>query len=84
MTGKQLEKAGMKAVQELRRNKLNSGLPFMINTNLLRTHQCYMEYPDGSINIVTFCHETIDFKIVASLSANENKKIRRKLKLNGK
>ncbi len=82
MTSKQLQKAGTKAVRELRRNKLNSGIPFMINTDLLPTNQCYMEYPDGSINILTICSKTWDFKVIGRLSIAENKTIRRKLKLN--
>jgi len=47
-----IEKVGNEAVQKLRLRKLRDGHPFMINSKDLRSNQCYLEYPDGSIQLV--------------------------------
>ncbi len=47
-----IEKKGTAAVKRLRSQKLAKGLPFMINSNELPTTQCYIEYPNGSIQLV--------------------------------
>ena len=78
---KQLEKSGKRAVRMLRRNKLNMGLPFMINSHTLPSGQCYLEYPNGSIFIVTICRKNSDFKVISELSSEEGRSIRKKYKL---
>jgi hypothetical protein len=45
----QIEKVGGAAVRKLRLKKLQSGLPFMINSKDLPANHCYLEYPDGMI-----------------------------------
>lgn len=45
----EIEKAGIAAVKKLRQKKLQSGIPFMINSKELPGNQCYLEYPDGSM-----------------------------------
>ena len=81
MNRKNLEKAGVEAIKSLRRKKLSSGFPFMINTHLLPWHQCYMEYPDGIIKIVTIDRNNLDFKIISEFSLEESNSLRRKLNL---
>ncbi len=44
-----IQKAGNEAVQRLRKQKLSSGHPFMINSKTLPKGQCYLEFPDGHI-----------------------------------
>ena len=81
MKRKQLEQSALLAIQLLRKNKLEKGHPFMINTDELPLGQCYLEYPDGSIKIVTIDRKIYDFKIISVLSVEENNSLRRKLKL---
>jgi len=81
MNRKKLERDAYLAIMELRRSKLKMGFPFMINTDELPLGQCYLEYPDGSIKIVTVDRNINDFKIVSELSFEENNSLRRKLKL---
>ena len=81
MKRKRLEQAGLHAVRLLRFNKLQQGLPFMINTSLLPPDHCYYEYPDGSISLVTICKINGDFKEVHKLTKEENQEIRGKLNL---
>ena len=81
MKRKQLEQSALLAIQLLRKNKLEKGHPFMINTDELPLGQCYLEYPDGSIKIVTIDRKINDFKIISVLSVEENNSLRRKLKL---
>jgi len=81
MKRKKLEKAGYLAVMALRRGKLKMGFPFMINTHLLPSGQCYMEYPDGIIKIVAIDRNINDFKVISELSSEESNLLRRKFKL---
>lgn len=81
MKRKQLEKSGLLAVQVLRKNKLEQGHPFMINSVSLPVDQCYLEFPDGNIQIVTICHTRKDFKVVRELSIKEQNSIRKTLRL---
>jgi hypothetical protein len=78
---KQLERSGVEAVKMLRRTKLNLGLPFMINSPLLPPDQCYLEYPDGSIKIVTLSKQDNDFKTLSELDSKKSDSIRKKYKL---
>ena len=81
MKRKKLEQSGLLAIQLLRKNKLEQGHPFMINSVKLPVDQCYLEFPNGNIQIVTICHTRKDFKVVKELSAREQTSIRKMLRL---
>lgn len=81
MTAKIYETAAAKAIKQLRKTKLKQGQPFMINTDVLDSSQCYMEYPDGSIKIVEADMRQRDFHVVYELSASDADAVRRKHKL---
>ena len=68
---KQLEKTGIEAVKNLRERKLKSGQPFMINSNALPSDQCYLEYPNGSIELVSLCRKSSDFKVITTFTMEE-------------
>lgn len=71
-----LEQIGHKAILKLRFNKLSRGKPFMINSNNLPSHQCYMEYADGKITIEQISESRNDFEVVRELSAEEAAQLR--------
>jgi len=71
-----LENVGTNAVVELRKTKLASGKPFMINSDDLPSKQSYMEYPDGTINIVTISPNERSFIVIRKLSAGEAQQVR--------
>lgn len=79
MKRKKLEQSGLLAIQLLRRNKLKHGHPFMINSHKLPDDQCYLEYPDGSIQLVTMCRSKKDFEVIRELSTEEQTSIRNML-----
>ncbi len=81
MTAKKLEKSASKAIKQLRKNRLQQGLPFMINSDLLPSNQCYLEYPDGSMKIVEADPKGSDFKVIEELGYFDIEFVRRKLKL---
>ena len=81
MSIKQLEKSGTQAVKNLRKSKLKNGQPFMINSNALPSGQCYLEYPDGSIVLVTLSRKNNDFKVITEYSSEEGKLIKKKFQL---
>lgn len=81
MTAKIYESAANKAIRQLRKTKLSQGLPFLINTQELPSDQCYLEYPDGSIQRVTLSKSGMDFKVLDNLSSIESQLIRKQLKL---
>jgi hypothetical protein len=76
-----LEKSAFEAIKLLRRKKFEKGLPFMINSDMLDSDQCFLEYPDGSIKIVEADPERCDFRIVFEYDINEANRLRRKLRL---
>jgi len=76
-----LEKSGTDAVKRLRKQKLEAGVPFMINSNELPSKQSYMEYPDKSMTIVTIATDQHSFEIVRKLSDDEANSVRRRYKL---
>jgi hypothetical protein len=78
---KQAEKAAIRVIRNLRESKLKNGIPFMINTNSLPSHQCYLEYPNGLIVLASLCRLSIDFKVIAEYSYAESDLIRKKYKL---
>ena len=69
-------KKGTEAVKKLRLQKLINGHPFMINSNDLISNQCYLEYPDGSIKLVTIKKNARDFNIIRELSTTEANTLR--------
>ena len=79
MKRKKLEQSGLLALRLLRKSKLKQGHPFMINSVELPLGQCYFEYPDGSIQIVTLCHNKKDFEVIRELSPKEKTLIRKML-----
>lgn len=66
-------------VKKLREQKLRAGQPFMINTKELGTKECYLEYPDGVIVLVSAQQSKTDINILRKLSDDEAKDLRRKL-----
>lgn len=71
MEFKQLERTGNAAIKRLRLKKLQDGLPFMINSRELPGNQCYLEYPGGTIKLVTMQSSSRDFKVLRELTPNE-------------
>ena len=73
-----LERSGNDAVKRLRETELAKGLPFMINAQGLPDNQCYLEYPDGNILLVTITASTDrDFTVIRQLSCAEKDDILR-------
>jgi hypothetical protein len=72
---------GTDAVRQLRENKLRAGLPFMINVDELSADQCYLEMPNGEIQLVELNARNNDFSIVRTLSMEEANVIREQLHL---
>lgn len=81
MKRKQLEQSGLLALQDLRKNKLKQGHPFMINSGKLPVGQCYLEFPDGTIQLVTLSRTRIDFEVIRKLSVKEQITLRKTLQL---
>jgi len=76
-----LEKIGTDAVNRLRLSKLKSGNPFMINAKELPGNQCYLEFPDGRIQLVTISSSGTDFVLLRELSVSENADVRKRYQL---
>lgn len=68
-------------VRRLRRQKLESGKPFLIWSNKLPKNQSYLEYPDHSIKIVTVSSNLKSFTIVRELTKVQAQLIRREFNL---
>lgn len=75
---KQIEKNAMLAIQNLRISYHKRGHPFMINSKFLPTNQCYFEYPDGSVALVSLSRKDNDFKIEIEYSTDEAIAIKKK------
>ncbi|HZV71141.1 MAG TPA: hypothetical protein VFG10_16420 [Saprospiraceae bacterium] len=73
-----LSKKGTDAVKKLRELKLRNGLPFMINARELPTNQCYLEYPNGSIKLITVIHSRLDMDVIHELTSTEADHLRRR------
>jgi hypothetical protein len=78
MTTLEIEEMANAAVRKLRSDKLQRGVPFMINSKELPDDQCYLEYPDGRITLVTLSKNERDFQYLRDLSAAEILRIRQK------
>jgi len=76
-----LENIATKAVHRLRTETLTSGQPFMINVNNLPPGQCYLEFPDKTIQLVTFVQGKNDFVPVRNLRARDRERLRKRLGL---
>ncbi len=76
-----LEDIATKAVHRLRTDTLDAGQPFMINVEDLPPNQCYLEFPDRSIQLVTFLQEKNDFILLRNLSERDSEKLRKRLGL---
>lgn len=66
-------------VKKLRMQKLKAGFPFMINMKELDTSQCYLEYPNGTIKLVTFVSSTRDINIIKELNTLDANNLRKRL-----
>jgi hypothetical protein len=76
-----LENIGTAAVMQLRKNELAAGNPFMIYSKGLPPVHGYLEYPDGSIDIVTIAPNARSFVTVRKLSAAEAQAVRNQFNL---
>lgn len=72
-----IQKNGTAAVVRLRKQKLSSGHPFMINSRKLPKGQCYLEYPDGTIKLAEISSTKRDFIIIKELNTIEGTSIRK-------
>jgi hypothetical protein len=73
-----IEKIGNEAVQKLRLQKLSSGRPFMINSKELEINQCYLEHPNGMIQLVYLKNAAKEFTVIRTLSSSEERFLREK------
>ncbi|MFP5040852.1 hypothetical protein [Parasediminibacterium sp. JCM 36343] len=71
-----IEKKGSDAVKKLRLSELQSGHPFMINAKDLPQRECYLEYPEGFIELVKLNNASQDFTVVRRLSTQESDDVR--------
>ena len=69
-------KIGTDAVKELRLQKFRNGLPFMIDSDDLEGNQCYLEFPDGTIKLVSLTTGAREFTTIHTLSVNEARSLR--------
>jgi len=76
-----LEDIGTAAVKRLRQQELAAGFPFLINSKELPSKQSYLEYPDGSISIVTVAANKRSFDTVRKLSTDEVQALRNRFNL---
>lgn len=65
-------------MKRLRQQNLAEGFPFMINDDGLPSGQCYLEQPDGSIQLVRLATNSRDFDLVRQLNAQESNDLRLK------
>jgi len=72
-----LERIGSDAVRKLCIDKLHRGIPFMINAKELPPNQCYLEFPDRKILLVTISPTRGDFLVLRELSNLENANVRK-------
>ena len=71
-----IQKAGNEAVRRLRKQKLSSGHPFMINSKKLPKGQCYLEFPNGHIELVSIASTKRNFHTIRQFTNDESTKIR--------
>lgn len=78
MSKHEIEMIGTKAVKILRQKRLRDGLPFMINDEELPPNQCYLEHPDGPIQLVSINKTRNGFKVIRDLFPFEQKNLRKR------
>jgi hypothetical protein len=66
-------------VKKLRDQKLRAGLPFMINIKELASNQCYLEYPNGVIKLVSMVSSSREINVVKELNATDANNLRKRL-----
>jgi hypothetical protein len=76
-----LENIATTAIHKLREDTLMAGQPFMINVDGLPKDQCYLEYPDKSIKLVTFLKGKNDFVPLKNLSTRDSLRLRKRIGL---
>jgi hypothetical protein len=76
-----LENIATKAVHRLRNETLFSGQPFMINVAGLPPNQCYLEFPDQTIQLVTFVQGKNEFVPVRTLTTRDRDRLRKRIGL---
>jgi hypothetical protein len=74
---KDIQENGTEAVVRLRKQKLASGHPFMINSRKLPKGQCYLEFPSGIIKLATLSSTKREFIILKELDYSEGAAVRR-------
>ncbi|MBS0031503.1 hypothetical protein ACTJJ0_22690 [Chitinophaga sp. 22321] len=67
----EIEKRAQLAVQKVRAESLSSGKTFMIYDKDLPDGKYYMEYPDGSVKIVTPSQKLKDFIVEKVLTRRQ-------------
>jgi len=78
---KQVEIKAALAVRKLRKSKLESGIPFMINMPSLPKYHLLYEFPDGRMKEYVLDRRLNDFRIIRELMPKEIVKLKRKYKL---
>ncbi len=76
-----IENLAATAIYRLRQDTLGAGEPFMINVEGLPKNHCYLEYPNGCIELVAFDHHTNEFLPVKALTSNEILQLKKQLGL---
>ena len=66
-------------VKKLRDQKLRAGLPFMINVKELASNECYIEYPNGVIKLVSMVSSSRELNVVKELNTSDANKLRKRL-----
>jgi hypothetical protein len=79
MKRKNLEKSGLLAIRMLRRHHHKQGFPFMINMSSLPPGQCYLEFPNGTIQLVKINRTREDFEVIRELTRQEQISIKKTL-----
>jgi len=54
---------------------------FMINANYLDDNECYLEFPEGIINLVSYHKGAKDFTVIRELDEDECTSLREKFDL---
>lgn len=75
----EIEKLAQKAIIRLRAESLQNGNTFMTYDPDLPTGQYYMEYPDGTMKIVTASRKDMDFIVEKELTQAQADLIRDRL-----
>lgn len=76
---KALERRAAQAVETLRQDELEAGLPFMLGNVGLPAGQFYFEYPDGRIAVVRYPQTRKAHQVLRWLSEEENHQLREAL-----